>query len=233
MNEKLSILRNQIVQQGFKMGAFKDTPVTPQPWDTDQYSPFYTPDKRLVSRLDSRPLVVAALTILFDEIYKKEDIDHIVGSSYGGIIAATALAVAKRRDVSFVETTPFNRKVIRGVDPAQFEGRNILVVNDSIITGRDLADTIHFIQAAGGKVNHCLSVFSYEFPLAQKRLNGEIPYDEKNKVLPGCSHQAIITYEELIRRGHTLGLIPSDVFEHFEQHYPWDENNVTNPEWIT
>jgi len=124
-------------------------------------SPVYVDCRRLLSFPKEREVVTKALA----EVTRKEialsAIDVIAGGETAGIPFAAFLAAELSMPMIYVRKAPKGHGRSAQIEGVLKEGGRVLLVEDLVTDGGSKLAFQKGIEAAGGRVEHCLCVFEY------------------------------------------------------------------------
>ena len=109
--------------------------------------------------------------------------------------AANALEERGNKIVDVINLEPIFK-------PINVGGARILQIEDLVSTGGSCIDEIKTYRNCNAVVEHCLSIFSYDFPETRKK------FEDIN-----CKVDSILTYDELIGIAKNLGYISEEDFK--------------------
>lgn len=149
-----------------KHGAVALRPSKPFVWASGIRSPIYCDNRILLSYPKTRDLVIDG----FIALIRKHGIrfDAIAGIATAGIPLASILADRLRKPLLYVRSAPKAHGKGNQIEGRFEKGSRILVIEDLVSTGKSSLDAIAALKKAGAKVNDCLAIFSYGFPVSQK-----------------------------------------------------------------
>ncbi len=164
------MIENDIAKILLKIGAVTLKMDPPYKWVSGIFSPIYCDNRLLMSYPEERKKVVDG----FVEIIKNKRIefDVVAGIASSGIPHAAWLAEKLSKPMIYVrkKSKGYGRgKLIEG---KLEKGAKVLIVEDLISTAGSLVNGIESVRQAGGIVNNCLAIFTYEMNKATHNLSG-------------------------------------------------------------
>jgi len=154
----------EIAKISIETGAIKLNPETPFLWASGYRMPIYNDNRLLLGDAKHRRLIAEGFK---DVITSKEiDVDVTAGTATAGIPPATSLANLLETPLIYVRTHPKEHGMKNQIEGVLRQNQNVIVVEDLISTGGSALNAVAAIREAGGKVDHCLSIFSYGFSKA-------------------------------------------------------------------
>ena len=153
-------------------GAVTVAPVEKYRFGSGLPSPMYVDNRRLLSMVEPRRRVCAALLGCVKARVDSAELNVIVGVPTGGLPWAAWLADDLSLPLVYVRAVPKDRgleKQIEGVLPEHATG---LVVDDLVTTGQSSLVAIEALRTSGAKVSDVVSIFSYEVPYAAELYAG-------------------------------------------------------------
>ena len=175
----------EIAKISIETGAIQLNPETPFLWASGYRMPIYNDNRLLLGNSQHRQLIAEGFK---DVITSKEiEVDVIAGTATAGIPPATSLANLLETPLIYVRTHPKEHGMKNQVEGVLRQNQKVIVVEDLISTGGSALNAVAAIREAGGKVDHCLSIFSYGFSKAIEQF--------KNA---RCQLHHLLNFEELI-----------------------------------
>ena len=175
----------EIAKISIETGAIQLNPKTPFLWASGCRMPIYNDNRLLLGNSQHRQLIAEGFN---DIITSKEiEVDVIAGTATAGIPPATSLANLLETPLIYVRTHPKEHGMKNQIEGVLRQNQNVIVVEDLISTGGSALKAVAAIREAGGKVDHCLSIFSYGFSKAIEQF--------KNA---RCQLHHLLNFEELI-----------------------------------
>ena len=176
---------DEIAKISIETGAIQLNPKTPFLWASGCRMPIYNDNRLLLGNSQHRQLIAKGFN---DIITSKEiEVDVIAGTATAGIPPATSLANLLETPLVYVRTHPKDHGMKNQIEGVLRQNQNVIVVEDLISTGGSALNAVAAIREAGGKVDHCLSIFSYGFSKAIEQF--------KNA---RCQLHHLLNFEELI-----------------------------------
>jgi len=181
----------EIARISLDIGSIKLRPGDPFTWASGYRMPIYNDNRMLLFYPEYRVLIANG----FKEIIDKEKIecDIIAGTSTAGIPHATILADLLNKPLIYIRDKPKDhglKNQIEGLDADKdLDGKKVIVIEDLISTGGSSAKAVQAVRDAKGKVEYCLSIFSYGLDKAKNEFD-VLP--EKTEV------RSILTYDVLL-----------------------------------
>lgn len=130
-------------------------------------SPVYCDNRLLISYPDKRRMVVDAMVTVVAQAIGVDRFEAVAGVATGGIPWAAWLAEALGKPMLYVRDAPKGHGKGQRVEGLLVAGRPVVVVEDLVTTGRSLLSGVQGVREAGGVVDHCVSIFTYEWGQAQ------------------------------------------------------------------
>ncbi|MCO5724868.1 orotate phosphoribosyltransferase [Robiginitalea marina] len=177
-----------------QINAIKLNPENPFTWASGWKSPIYCDNRILLSYPSIRNYVRQQLARQVEELYGKPDL--IAGVATGAI--GIGVLVAEQLGLPFVYVRPEPKSHGRKnqIEGKAEAGQTTVVIEDLISTGQSSLNAVNALKEAGLQVKGMLAIFTYGFPLADKK------FGERDLPLHTLSD-----YEHLITQASETGYI--------------------------
>jgi orotate phosphoribosyltransferase len=195
-----------LAKAGLEIKAIKLNTKQPFLWASGYHMPIYNDNRMFLYYPKYRKLISEA----FKDLIEKENInfDIIAGTSTAGIPHGAILADLLNAPFIYIRSKPKGhglKNQIEGIDAeSDLKEKKVLVIEDLISTGGSSAEAVQAVRNANGKVEYCLSIFSYGL---EKALNAfdklEIP----------CETHSLLTYDILIKTAEETGYVTKEQAE--------------------
>lgn len=129
-------------------------------------SPIYCDIRLVMSYPQAREKVTAFLIKLIDQKIGRKNIDVISGTATAAVPLASWVSYQLKLPMIYVRSNQKEHGLENKIEGTFTNGKKVLVVEDIISTGKSSVNNIAAVRDAGGVVNHCLTVSSYNLPLA-------------------------------------------------------------------
>ena len=138
----------------------------PYTWTSGIKSPIYCDNRLLMSYPDKRQQVKEMFLSLIKE--NNLEFDVIAGVATSGIPHAAWLAEELKKPMIYVRGKAKEHGKENAIEGVIEKGKKVLVIEDLISTGGSTLFVVEEIRKAGGIVEDCLAIFTYEFDKAKK-----------------------------------------------------------------
>ncbi len=187
----------QLAKISLEIGAIKIDPKKPFTWASGYQMPLYNDNRMLLGNADHRALIAEGMKTTIEK--EGIHIDTIAGVATAGIPHATSLANLTKLPLIYVRSSPKEHGLKNQVEGILKSGQSVVVVEDLISTGGSAINAVEAVREAGGSVEHCLGIFSYDFPEAKKR------FEKSN-----CRLHTLLNLNTLLEYAVKQGHITSD-----------------------
>ena len=159
-------MREDIAKLLLKAGSVTLSPQRPFTWASGIKSPIYCDNRLLLSFPKIRNEVIDE----FEGLIKKGKIryDAIAGIATAGIPHAAILADRLKKPLLYVRPQAKGHGKKNQIEGRLEKGSRVLVIEDLISTAQSCLAAVTALRKAGAVVRHCLAIFSYGLPVAQK-----------------------------------------------------------------
>ena len=147
--------------------------ITPFKYASGMLSPIYTDCRVLTSYPKERKLIIDLLIEYIDKKVGKKNIDIVVGTAHSGISLATYLSQRLNLPMAYIRSSAKDHGKGKQIEGIFNEGNKTLVISDIMSTEQDIPISVEAIKSAGGKVVHCLTIFSNNLGIIEKFLQKE------------------------------------------------------------
>lgn len=148
-------------------GAVVINVANPFTYSSGAKSPVYCDNRLLISHPEKRRTIVDAMVRVVAQSVGVDRFTSVAGVATGGIPWAAWLAEALGKPMLYVRDAPKGHGKGQRVEGLLAAGDPVVVVEDLVTTGRSLLSGVEGVREAGGVVDHCVSIFTYEWGTAQ------------------------------------------------------------------
>lgn len=131
-------------------------------------SPIYCDNRLIISHPAERGQVVDRLVERLDAEVGRAAFDVVAGTATAGIPWAAWVADRLGKPMIYVRSTPKEHGKGQRIEGHLPPGQRTVVVEDLVTTGGSSLSTVEAIREAGGSVEACLAIFTYELPMARQ-----------------------------------------------------------------
>lgn len=188
-----------LAEKFLQASAIKLQPDIPFIWGSGWNSPIYNDHRRLLSYPDLRNLIkIEVAKILIEQFPEAQAIASVSTAAIPvGILVADALGMP----FAYVRDTPKDHGLENRIEGNLRPGWKVVLFEDLITTGANSVKAKEAVEANGCEAVGLISVFSYEFPMAVKRLK-----DADIRMI------SLFTYEEMLAAALDMEYIcPADL----------------------
>ncbi len=166
MNKYATGKRSKIAAYLLKIKAVQISIDPPFTWSSGIQAPIYC-DNRLTL---SFPEVRSTIQEAFSEVIRAQfpEVHAVAGVATGGIAHAALVADKLNLPMVYIRGKAKGHGLKNLVEGKIESGKPYVVIEDLISTGKSSLAAIKALEETGAKVVGTVSIFSYEFPLAQK-----------------------------------------------------------------
>jgi len=193
----------ELAKISLDIGSIKLKPNDPFTWASGFRMPIYNDNRMLLFYPDYRKVIING----FKAIIEKENIecDVIAGTSTAGIPHAAILAEVLNKPMIYIRDKPKGHGLmnqIEGIDANNdLNGKKVVVIEDLISTGGSSARAVQAVRDANGKVEYCISIFTYGLDKAMSAFDS-LP--EKTKT------RSILTYDVLLETAKEINFLTDE-----------------------
>lgn len=129
-------------------------------------SPIYCDNRLLLSFPEARDEIIDEMLQIIEQ--KIQSVDCIAGVATAGIPWASIIADRLEKPLIYVRDKPKEHGKRNQIEGKIEKGQKVVVIEDLISTGRSSIKAIEAVRDAGGNVNYCIAVFTYEMKNAEE-----------------------------------------------------------------
>lgn len=160
-------LERLLAEKLLKVSAIKLQPENPFTWASGWNSPIYTDNRRTLSYPEVRSFIKTELSRIILENFEKPDV--IAGVATGAIAQGALVADNLGLPYIYVRSTPKDHGLENLIEGSLQHGQKVLIIEDLVSTGMSSLKAADAIKMAGGEVVGMVAMFTYGFPIAEKR----------------------------------------------------------------
>ncbi len=156
----------KVAQELIKIGAVKFTPKNPVTFKSGISSPVYVDNREFPFYPDSWKVVLEG----FQNLISENNIEYeiIAGVAVAGIPHSAALAYSLGKPSIFIRKEAKDHGTKTLVEGGDIRSKKTLLVEDLVSLGTSSLSAVKEIRQAGGVVNDCLVIVSYDFADAKE-----------------------------------------------------------------
>lgn len=156
-----------LAEKLLKISAIKLQPEHPFTWASGWNSPIYTDNRKTLSYPEVRSFIKVEMCRTIMEHFDRPD--AIAGVATGAIAMGALVADTLGLPYVYVRSTPKDHGLENLIEGNLKPGQKVVVIEDLISTGGSSLKAVEAIRAAGCEVSGMAAIFTYDFPIAQKR----------------------------------------------------------------
>ena len=158
-----------LAEKLLKISAIKLQPELPFTWASGWNSPIYTDNRKTLSYPDIRSFIKVEMCRMILENFDMPD--AIAGVATGAIAMGALVADTLGLPYVYVRSTPKDHGLENLIEGNLKPGQKVVVIEDLISTGGSSLKAVEAIRAAGREVVGMAAIFTYGFPIAEKRFS--------------------------------------------------------------
>ena len=187
---------NPLAQILLDIGAVRINAENPFTWASGYRMPVYNDNRLLLGDPNHRNQIARMMLSVVNQ--KRVPVNCVAGIATGGIPHATTLANLLNIPLIYVRPSPKPYGTQSQIEGILKRNQNVVVVEDLVSTGGSSLKAIQALRQAGARVNHCLCIFNYGFPEADKAFQAM-----------ECTLHTLLTFADLIHFAEASGRIDS------------------------
>lgn len=184
-----------LAEKLLQISAIQLQPENPFVWGSGWNSPIYTDNRKAFSYPDVRNFIKVELSRIVLEHFP--DAQAIASVYNGAVVMGALVADLLGLPFAYVRAQPKDHGLENMIEGSLKFGAKVVVLEDLVSTGRSSERTVEALREAGCEVIGMMALFTYQFPMAIKRLR------EANITLV-----PLLTYSTLIEVAEEIDYIP-------------------------
>jgi len=165
----MSDTSRRLAEVALEIGAIRLNPQNPFTWTSGYRMPIYNDNRMLLGNYEHRALVAQGFVDLIEGQGLKFQV--IAGTATAGIPFGTTLADKLKTPFVYVRDKPKSHGAQKRVEGVLTAGQSVLLVEDLISMGTSSTSALEAIRSEGGSIEHCISIFNYEFSESRDAFN--------------------------------------------------------------
>lgn len=130
-------------------------------------SPIYCDNRLLMSYPKKRNVIIET----FLNILKEKEFDILAGTATAGIPWSSWLAQKLNKPMIYIRGKAKEHGKENLIEGKLEKGKRVIVVEDLISTGGSSIDAVEAVREAGGIVEYCIAIFTYQLEKAINKFN--------------------------------------------------------------
>lgn len=151
-----------------QIGAVEIRPNELFQWSSGWRSPIYCDNRLILGYPTLRTAVIDGFEAVLSECYP--GVDLVAGTATAGIPHAAFLAERLGLPMAYVRSSAKGHGKQKRVEGKVVPGMTAVVVEDTLSTGTSAYDAVEALQAEGVRVLAVITIFSYDFAAARRRI---------------------------------------------------------------
>ena len=191
MKETASIL--------LEIQAVKLNPAEPFTYASGIKSPIYCDNRMILSFPDKRAKIIS----FFLEVIKQNNLqfDIVCGIATAGIPHAALIAEKLGKPMIYARSEAKDHGRKNQIEGKLERGQKVLMVEDLISTGGSSINAVNAVREAGGIVENCVAIFTYEMEKAKKAFSDSAT---------GCKLSTLSNFSALVETAAESGYITAE-----------------------
>ena len=158
----------QIARQLLRIRAVFFRPEEPFTWASGIKSPVYTDNRLILTDVEARNEVEAALAEIVKTEYPEAEV--LMGTSTAGIAHAAIVGHLLQMPMGYVRGGAKDHGRKNQIEGRLEPGQKVVVVEDLISTGGSVLEVVDVLRSAGAEVLGVVSIFTYGMEKGRRRL---------------------------------------------------------------
>ena len=163
----MEAIKNAFASKLLAIKAIKLQPQNPFTWASGWNSPIYTDNRKTLSYPDVRSFIKVELCRLIEENFG--DAEVIAGVATGAIAQGALVADTLGLPYIYIRSSPKDHGLENLIEGNLKPGQKVVIVEELVSTGGSSLKAVQAVRNAGAEVVGMVAIFTYEFPVAQKR----------------------------------------------------------------
>lgn len=164
----MSVLQNLTAIKMLQLKAFKFQLSNPFKWANGWYAPVYCDDRKILSYPKIRDFVRIELARTIAEMYP--DADVIAGVATNAIAHGVLVAEQLSLPFVYVHPTPKDHGLENQIEGDLRPRQSVVIVENQVNAGNNCVKVVEALRNNGCKVLGIVTIFDYEFPSTQRKL---------------------------------------------------------------
>lgn len=160
-------MEKEIAKILLEVNAVNLRPNQPFTFTSGIKSPIYCDNRLLISHPKKRNIIIKA----FLNILKEKEFDILAGTATAGIPWCAWLAQKVSKPMIYVRGKAKEHGKENLIEGKIEKGKKVIVVEDLISTGGSSIDAVEAVREAGGIVEDCIAIFTYQLEKAINKFN--------------------------------------------------------------
>lgn len=159
-------IQTEVTKRLLEINTIKIQPENPFTWASGWKSPIYCDNRKTLSYPDTRTYIRDAFVELIQEKYPEAEV--IAGVATGAIAIGALVADKLGLPFIYVRSKPKGHGLENLIEGDLKPFKKVVVVEDLVSTGVSSLKAAEAVNNFGGDVVGMVSIFTYNFPLAQE-----------------------------------------------------------------
>lgn len=165
----MSILQNMTALKLLQLKAFKFQLNNPFKWANGWSAPVYCDDRKVLSYPKMRDFIRLELARTIAELYP--DADVIAGIATNAIAHGVLVAEQLSLPFVYVHPTPKDHGLENQIEGDLRPRQSVVIVENQVNAGNNCVKVVEALRNNGCKVLGIVTIFDYEFPNTQRKLD--------------------------------------------------------------
>lgn len=165
----MSILQNLTALKLLQLKAFKFQLHNPFKWANGWLAPVYCDDRKVLSYPKMRDFIRLELARTIAELYP--DADVIAGVATNAIAHGVLVAEQLSLPFVYVHPTPKDHGLENQIEGDLRPRQSVVIVENQVNAGNNCAKVVEALRNNGCRVLGIVTIFDYEFPSTQRKIN--------------------------------------------------------------
>ncbi|MFY8003889.1 MAG: orotate phosphoribosyltransferase [Chitinophagaceae bacterium] len=197
-----------IAEKLLQIGAIKLQPTEPFTWASGWKSPIYCDNRKALSFPYILDFIKSELSYVIFENYPNAAL--LAGVATAGIAWGALAADQLKLPYIYVRPKPKEHGLGNQIEGFYQDGQEVVIIEDLISTGKSSLQVAEVLQKAGLNVVAMVSIFSYQFPVAQQA------FEQLN-----VPHISLSNYNTLLEVAIAKHIIEEETLQHLQK---WRNN---------